>query len=174
MPVTHFLDRNNDLDVERAYAAIILSPTLADAVEVLKIQGDTTNEAVLVQLRDRDRERFEKRRDELAPVVEGRFANDALDNAARASAAIGLAIARTEELLAAGKVADPARVARDLSQVVAQSIDKRLAVQGRPTQITETRDVAEIIRALQAMKVVQVVESTAEEVADGGIEAPTG
>ena len=96
--------------------------------------------------------------DELAQVKEGVFANDVLDNAARAMLVIGLAVKKTQELLESGLVADPARVARDLSQVVAQSTDKRLAVQGRPTQITEHRDVGEIVRALEAMKVVQVIE----------------
>jgi hypothetical protein len=45
-----------------------------------------------------------------------------------------------------------------------QATDKRLAVQGRPTQITEHRDVAEIVRRLQAIGVIEVIDSTAEDV----------
>jgi hypothetical protein len=164
VPPTHFLDRNNELDVEKAYAAIILSPGLEDAVEVLKLQGATTTVGVLEQLRGRDRERFEKRREELAPIIERRFASNLLDNAQRAVAAIGVAVERTQELLDAGKVADPSRVARDLSQVVTQSIDKRLAIQGRPTQITEHRDVGDIIRKLQSIGVIEIIDSTADDV----------
>jgi hypothetical protein len=162
-----FLARNNDLDVERAITAMILSSTLEDAVDVLKLQGVVTTVEHLRVWRDRDpaiRERWEKRRQELAPQIEAELANNLLDNAQRASAVITVAIAKTEELLEAGKVGDPARVARDLSQVVAQSVDKRLSIQGRPTQITEHRDIGEIVRQLQAKGVIEVIDGTAEDV----------
>jgi hypothetical protein len=163
-----FLDRSNDFDVERAITAMMLSPTLEDAVDVLKLHGIVTTVHHLRVWRDVDpaiRERYGKRRQELAPQIEGRLANDLLDNAERASAVIGVAIERTQELLDAGKVAEPSRVARDLSQVVAQSIDKRLAIQGRPTQITEHSDVGDIIRKLQAIGVIEIIDSTAEDIA---------
>lgn len=154
--------RRNDFDVEKGLTAIILSPTLEDAVEMLRLQGTLASVGKLKQLRDWEHERFEKRREELAPVREGIFANDLLDNASRAAKIIGIAMDQTQELLEAGKVQDPARVARDLSQVATQAIDKRLAVQGRPTQIVENRDVGQILRALQGMGVVSI-ESSAEE-----------
>jgi hypothetical protein len=113
--------------------------------------------------RDRDpavRERYRQRREELAPQLEGMFANDLLDNMRRATLAVKLAIEKTEDLLKAGKVADPSRVGRDLSQVMAQSVDKRLALQGRPTQLVEDRDVGEILRKLQALGVIEVVDGT--------------
>jgi hypothetical protein len=44
-----------------------------------------------------------------------------------------------------------------VAQVASQAIEKRLAIQGRPTQIVEHRDVAEIVRALEALGVVEVV-----------------
>jgi hypothetical protein len=166
LPV-NFLDRSNDFDVERAITAMILSPALEDAVDVLRQQGVATTVQHLRVWRDRDpaiRERYGKRRQELAPQIEGRLANDLLDNAQRASAVITVAVEKTRELLEAGKVQDPARVARDLSQVVTQSVDKRLAIQGRPTQITEHRDVGEIIRKLQAIGVIEIIDSTAEDV----------
>jgi hypothetical protein len=163
----HFLARNNDFDVERAITAMLLSPTLDDAVHVLKLQGVATTVEHLRVWRDRDpaiRDRYEERRQELAPQIEGRFANDLLDNAQRATAVITVAIDKTRELLDDGKVQDPARVARDLSQVMAQAVDKRLAIQGRPTQITEHRDIDAIIRQLQAKGVIEVIDSTAEDV----------
>lgn len=168
---THFLDRNYDLDIEKAFTTMILTPSLADAVDVLREQGFTTNEDTLEQLRSHNlrRERYEARRNELAPVLEGMHANDLLDTARLATTVGNIAIAKTKELLENGQIRDPAvasKVARDLSQVSTQSIDKRLAVQGRPTQITEHRDHREILRALQAMGVAQIVDGTAVEEPD--------
>jgi hypothetical protein len=168
-----FLSRANDFDVERAITAMIVCPTLEDAVEVLKLQGTPATVDWLRVWRDRDpivKERYQHRREELAPQLEGMFANDLLDNARMATLAVKLAIEKTEELLTAGKVGDPSRIARDLSQVMAQSLDKRLAVQGRPTQIVENRDVGEILRKLQALGVIEVVERTAGEVEAHGVD----
>ena len=161
-----FLSRHNDLDIERAIAAMIVCPTLEDAVEALKQQGTQTTVALLEVWRDREpgiSERYEKRREELA--LEGAFANDLLDNTKRSTTVIRLAIEETDKRLKTGNVADPSRVARDLSQVMAQAVDKRLAIQGRPTQIVEHRDVGEIIRQLVALGVVcdDAIDGTAED-----------
>lgn len=171
---THFLDRKNELDIEKAFTAMILTGSLADAVDVLREQGFTTTEDTLEQLRSHNlrRERYEARRNELAPVLEGMLANDLLDTARLATTVEHLAITKTWELLQTGRITDPSvasKVARDLSQVRTQSIDKRLAIQGRPTQITEHRTMSEILRQLRALKVVEVIDSTAEplEATDG-------
>ena len=163
-----FLSRKNDVDVETAITAMIVCPTLDDAVEVLKGQGIQTTTGVLEVWRDREpaiRERYQKRREELAPQLEGIFANDLLDNGRRGTLAIRLAVEETIKRLEDGTVADPSKVARDISQVVAQSVDKRLAIQGRPTQIVEVRDVNEIVRQLVALGVVHddAIDSTAED-----------
>jgi hypothetical protein len=52
-------------------------------------------------------------------------------------------------------------------------LGKRLAVQGRPTQIVEHREVGEIIRQLVAMGVVvdDAIDGTAEEDDDGPLAA---
>jgi hypothetical protein len=157
MAGTRFLSPKNDLDVECVATALVLAPTLEDAVEILAAQGATVTVDTLRVWRDRDpfiSVRYEKRRTELAPQLEPIFANDLLDNARRAALVISLAIEKTKELLEAGEVRDPSRVARDLSQVMAQSVEKRQTIQGHPTQIVEHRDVAEIVRQLVALGVV--------------------
>ena len=172
--MSHFLAAQNDFDVESALTAMIVCPTLDDAVEVLAAQGMTVSAAKLEVFRSGNiehgtiRERYEKRREELAPMLEGILANDMLDTARRSEIVINFAIEKTEELLRDGRVADPSKVARDLSQVRTQAIDKRLAMQGRPTQIVETRDVSQILRALESLGVVRLesenaIDGTAEE-----------
>jgi hypothetical protein len=162
-----FLSEKVDLDVEKAITAMAAYPTLAEAVEYLLGEGVTTTEAKLRVWRDTMySDRYRKRRAELAPLIEEKLAGDLLGNAALASDVTALAITKTRELLEEGRIADPSRVARDLSQVGTQAVDKRLALQGRPSQIVEHRDVSEIIRALEGMKVVQPalsVDSTAIE-----------
>ncbi len=152
---TRFLSTHNDLDIECVATALVLAP-LEDAVEILAEQGATVTVDTLRVWRDRDpviSERYEKRRTELAPQLETRFANDLLTNARRGTLVTSLAIEKMEEELL-GEVRNPARVARDLAQVTARSIEKRLAVQARPTQIVEHRDVAEIVLALASMGVL--------------------
>jgi siroheme synthase (precorrin-2 oxidase/ferrochelatase) len=148
---------------------MIVCATLDDAVEVLKEQGIQTTTGVLEVWRDREpaiRERYQQRRQELAPQLEGKFANDLLDNGRRGTLAVRLAVEETIKRLEDGTVADPSKAARDISQVVAQSVDKRLAIQGWPTQIVEHRDVNEILRQLVALGVVTIddtVDGTAED-----------
>lgn len=162
-----FLSYRNDLDMEKAMTAIIVSDSLEDAVEALKVEGHQTTVGFLETLPRNPglRERFEKRREELAPALEGIFANDLLDNARRAALVTRLAIDQTQRMLENNEIREPSRVARDLAQVGAQSVEKRLSLQGRPTQIVEHRDVSEIVRALEGLGVVKLdaIESTAEE-----------
>ena len=166
---TRFLSEKVDLDVEKAVTAIAAYRTLPEAVEYLKSEGITTTEAKLKVWRDTMyADRVRKRREQIAPLIEEKLANDLLGNATLASDVTALAIEKTRELLEEGKIADPSRVARDLSQVGTQAVDKRLALQGRPSQIVEHRDVSEIIRALEGMKVVVAsVDSTAIEETGG-------
>lgn len=89
-----------------------------------------------------------------------------MDNAAMAAHVVGLCIQRTQHRLQEGKIDDPSRTARDLSDVVAKSVDKKLAMEGRPTRITETRSVSDIVRALEGkniLKKIEVIQGGGEE-----------
>lgn len=159
-----FLSTNNDLDVEKALTAMILTETLEEAVELLKPQNVTTTPDTLKVWRDRMyKDRYEERRSQLAAKREEVLTNDLLDVKVKATIALKLAIDQSTFMLNNGLCVEPWRVARDLSQVMAQATDKRLALQGRPTQIIEKRDPDETLRKLQSMGVVQVIEGTVVE-----------
>lgn len=162
-----FLSEKNEADVQKALTAMVMFETLDEAVSYLEDEGIKTSAEKLEVWRDRMyAERFQRRREELAPVIEARLASNLLDNAGLAADVTRLAIEKTRDMLADGRIADPSRVARDLSQVATQAVDKRLALQGRPTQIVEKRDFSEIARALEGLgvaKVVGAIDSTAEE-----------
>jgi hypothetical protein len=94
---------------------------------------------------------------------ENALISDLGDNAKLAGVAIRLAVKRTLELLAEGRVQDPSRVARDLADVQAKAIDKSRLLQDKPTAIVAKPKMAEIISGLESLG---VIEADAEDVSD--------
>ena len=66
------------------------------------------------------------------------------------------AVEAAERMLDTGQDRDPARTAASLSKVSQVSTDKLMSLTGRPTVITETRGMNEILRSL-AQKVPGLV-----------------
>lgn len=156
-----FLSEKNEVHLELALGAIAAMPTLQKASEHLEnVHGISVSEEKLAVMREKYHGEYEKLREQLAPAIEASLTNDSLGIARRATEVEALAISRTEEMLAEGRARDPSRIARDLADVKAKNIDKRLALQGRPTQIVETRDAVEIIRQLEAMGVAKTDDPT--------------
>ena len=102
-------------------------------------------------------------RERLAPRIERQMTGDMLDSSVRTLVVLDMAVEQAKVRLETERVVDPAKMARDLAQVIAQMSDKRLALEGRPTSITESRSPDEIVRALEAMKVATWIEGTAVE-----------
>lgn len=158
--MSHFLSEQNDVDMELALGVMAACPTLEEASERLAEQGMTVSAAKLEVMGRRFPERYEAARRQIAPQLEGLATGQMLDVTRLALAAQQTAISRTMERLKDGQCADPSKVARDLADVMAKNVDKRLALEGRPTQITENRDIGEIINSLVAMKVASRVDAT--------------
>lgn len=157
MPYQKNVTYKDPIGVERALAAVAAFPTLSEAVEHLAANGYKTTETQLENWKRTKADALEDIRTRMAPALEAHLANDMLEVAHLATTCERVAIERTLKLLEEGKIFDPSRVARDLAQVKAQSIDKRLALQGRPTQVVEHRDFGEIVSALEGMGVVESV-----------------
>ncbi len=158
-------EKKSPEDVTAGLMAVIGSATFREAEQTLKAEGRDIHESTLRRWCKEDHAvRFEKMREEWGPKIEAQLASNLLDNARLAAATERLAIERAKTSLEDGSAREPAKMARDISQVKAQAIDKRLALQGRPTQITEKRDVNEIVRALVGMRVLQV--ASLEQVPD--------
>src|SRR5579884_788995 len=124
-----FLDRNNDLHVEEALTAIAAFPTLEQAVDFLKGvdlhdgQGITTTVEHLRNWRDvYFAKRYQEIRERFQSQHAHRMALDMEDGAQYADHVANIAVDRARELLEAGRVKDPARVARDLQQVATQKL----------------------------------------------------
>jgi hypothetical protein len=159
---------SDDVARELMFTALAVYPDLADVSKFMAEQGYEASEAKLAVYRDGrvpGHDDFIERRKQLAPRIEAMLADDLLSAAQRTTSVVNLAVEQTHKLLAAGECKEPSKVARDLSQVAAQQIEKRLSLEGRPTQITEDRSLGEIVRALEGLGVVKKVdaESTAED-----------
>lgn len=146
--------------MELALGVMAACPTLEEASERLEEQGMTVSASKLEVMGRRFPERYEAARRQIAPQLEGLATGQMLDVTRLALAAQESAILRTQERLDDGLCADPSKVARDLADVMAKNVDKRLALEGRPTQIVENRDIGEIINSLVAMKVASRVDAT--------------
>ena len=67
-----------------------------------------------------------------------------------------LAVAQAKQRLEDGVDPDPARTAANLASMAQRLTDKRLALQGRPQRILETRNETEILRSLLAKGVLKM------------------
>ena len=160
-PTQHTVSDGNEINTEMALSAIATCPTMAHASTLLKGQGITCTPAKLRVMASLHSEELDKLRERVAPKIEAAAANNMLSTVWEASEVQNLAIERAKEMLEEGRIADPSKVARDLADVMAKNVDKRLALQGRPTQISEHRNSDEIIRALEGMGIAERVEITA-------------
>lgn len=152
--MSHMLSEKNETDHQLAMAAMAAYPTLEQASEFLAEQGMTVSPAKLEVHKRLYPDLYEEARRQIAPRLENNLTGNLLDTARVASEAMNVAVIRTRERLDKNMVTDPARTARDLADVIAKSVDKRLALEGRPTRITEHRDVDEIVRSLEAKGII--------------------
>lgn len=103
---------------------------------------------------------------EYATKLEALVIQETRELAAMAARAERLAIEQTEAALTEGRVAgkDASKIAADMSKVKTTNIEKLLALTGRPTNITETRTAADLLRSLEAAGVARRVDAEATSV----------
>ena len=102
--------------------------------------------------------RYDELRDKYAGQLEANLANEMRDVARLAMDVQRVALEKTKVRLDAGEDNDPARSAANAATVAQKMTDKLLSLTGRPTQITETRNLDEILRSLAARKIIQIPE----------------
>lgn len=154
-PIIH-----NPVMEDAALVALASTRTKEDAVAVLKEQGYMVTVAGLKHIAAQRAERLTEVRAEITPRLERELTDNMLDTARIGQIAIATAVAKTQERLDKGIERDPAKVARDLADVVSKSVHNKLALEGRPTHVTEVRDVAQIVAALERKG---IIDSTCDE-----------
>ena len=161
-----FLSYANETHQSLALMALAASESPEDAVEYLKREHDIICvPKKLTGMAKYRREQYEELRQRIAPLKEQALAHNLLDNALYASDVTKAAMEQLHERLNENKIrpSDLSKTARDLADVQAKSVDKRLALEGRPTVITETRNADQIIRKLESMGVVKQITVTQED-----------
>ena len=108
------------------------------------------------------RDEYEELKGKWAHKMESILVGQYREVALRATMAQRKAVEEAEKRLDRGADTDPARTAAALSKVSQSATDKMLSLTGRPSQITETRNMNEILRSLAA-KVPGLVVFDGEE-----------
>lgn len=107
-------------------------------------------------------ERYEQLREQYGALRERAIANDMRDVAQDAVEVQRLAVERARERLEANRDPEPAKTAAALAKVGQSNVDKMLNLTGRPQQITESRNVNEILRSLVAKGVLALPDEPAQ------------
>ena len=141
--------------------ALAASPTPEDACLFLReehgINAKPEYLATIVRMKPKQ---YEELRERIAPFKEKILTHNLMDNALYASEVTRVGMEQLMQKLEAGHIKPEylSRVARDVADVQAKSIDKKLALEGRPTTIVENRSPQEIIRQLERKGVLKQIE----------------
>lgn len=160
-----YISTNNATHMELALMALAASPTPEDACAYLKAEHNLISVpsklTTLAKIRPKE---YEELRAKIVPLKEQTLTHNMLDNALYASDVTRVAMEQLMGRLEEGKIPPEylSRVARDVQDVQAKAIDKKLALEGRPSVITESRTAPEIIKKLESMGLF--VDSPAVEV----------
>jgi len=116
-------------------------------------------------------DRYDALRREVIPKVHDRLARESEDLAIEYGEAERKTLERYLQVVPELKPAEAAGAARNMATSRGIATDKALLLRGRPNQISEHRNVGEIIRALKAKGATvtlptEVLEGSAEEVAE--------
>ena len=95
-------------------------------------------------------ERYQELREKYGDQIEKGLAADYLDSARELREVAHMAAEKAKERLEAGEDQDPGRTAANLARASAIALEKSLTLQGKPTQITESRNPSEILAGLIA------------------------
>lgn len=154
-------------EIDRALSALVAwNGNASAAVRYLNAQAVgrvPTKQTLCEWARTTHWERYEQLREQWAARVEQTVANDMRDAAREAVEVQRLAVNAARQRLEAGDDQDPARSAANLARVAQSNTDKLLSLTGRPTQITETRNVNEILRSLVAKGVLTLPDGADEQ-----------
>ena len=148
-------------------ALTVLAENAGDAeaaVKVLHKAGMSVSGSQLEKWRASNPEEYRQIEGRLARELEERVVSVARSNAFAAAAGEAKAIAKAVEQLDRPHISakEAASTASDLAKVKSANIDKMLTLTGRPTAITESRDLIAIIKALEKDGVLKVTNEAGD------------
>lgn len=153
-------------DITRGLVAMVgWAGSASDASKSLASEGlEIPRETLRSWVKQTHRDQYEELRSKYAVKMEQHLVSNFREMAVRASVVQMRAIDAAESRLKCGEDQDPARTAASLAKVSQTATDKLLALTGRPTAITETRGMQEILRSLaQKVPGLVIYEGEAED-----------
>ena len=113
--------------------------------------------------------RYDEIREKYAEGMEARIAHEQRDLAMLAAQTQRLAVERAHERLEAGEDQDPAKSAANLAKVAQSNVDKLMTLTNRPQQITETRNIQELVRSLAALGLIRVPDEPQQQITEASV-----
>lgn len=104
--------------------------------------------------------RYDELREKYSGQLEANLAHELREVARLGVEVQRVALEKAQARLVANEEHDPSRAAANAARVTQSATDKLLSLTGRPTQITETRNLQEILRSLAARGVIEIPEAT--------------
>jgi uncharacterized protein YeaC (DUF1315 family) len=126
-------------------------------------KGIEINPATLSNWKQTHAIRYDELREKYSAQLEESLAHEFREVAMQAVQLERLAMERATEALEKNQDKDPSRSAANAARVAQSSTDKLLSLTGRPTQITESRNIGEILRSLAAKGILQIPEETGDD-----------
>lgn len=158
--VQEFKDRltkqeEQDADTSMKVLAALNGDAKTASVYLNEHEGIDTSPAKLMAMRKgKDFATYERYAEEFAPRLEGLLVREMREVAAQSLALERKLMEKLDKQLIDNTLQDPARALQAVSKVKQTSVDKLLSLTGRPTSITEHRSASEIVKKLEAMKVL--------------------
>lgn len=125
------------------------------AGQLHELVGISLHPRTLRHWRARYPNRYAKACEEHAPAIEAKVLHLHREIATQAAQGVLKAIRVENRRLDYGQVDNAARSAKDLSTAAAIAVDKVHAITGRPTNIVEHRNADQILRELQAFRLIE-------------------
>ncbi len=143
-------------DITRALMAVLAcAGNYAAAVRELKNHGIGVAQTTLkTWATETHLAEFERLRDEYAPQMEAQIAHEFRNVAALAVEVQMLALTKAKKRLVSGEDTDPGRTASFAARSGQVAVDKLMSLTNRPQKIVEQRTLEEVLRSLQAKKVL--------------------
>lgn len=157
---------------DRAHALAALVANLGNIARTVADTG--ISDKTLRKWREDYAEQYRDMEDTYARGIEAEIVQRARENARKAGEVVELAVEKAQTELESPRhisAGELAKVARDMSQVHSQNVDKVLTLTGRPSQITESRELVALVQSLEndgVLRIAPSTDSTAEEIPDGG------
>lgn len=153
-----------DADTSMKVLAALSGDAKTAAAYLIEHEGiDTSPAKLMAQRKGKDFATYERYADEFAPRLEALLVREMREVAAQSLSLERKLMEKLDKQLTDNTLQDPSRALQAVSKVKQTSVDKLLSLTGRPTSITEHRSASEIVKKLEALRVLIPIGEASED-----------